>query len=37
MVILTGARGYVKYDFESTFGSAATADKRFGLQERVSS
>jgi len=37
MVILTGARGYVKYDFEGSYGSAATADKRFGLQERVTS
>lgn len=37
MVILTGARGYVKYDYEGSYGSAATADKRFGLQEKVTS
>ena len=39
MVILTGARGYVKYDFEASYGSAVSgnSNKRFGLQERVSS
>ena len=39
MVILTGARGYVKYDFEASYGSAVSgnSNKRFGLQERLSS
>ena len=39
MVILTGARGYVKYDFEGSYGSAVSgnANKRFGLQEKVTS
>jgi len=41
MVIATGARGYVSYDFETSFGTGASftggsADgKRFGMQEKI--
>ena len=46
MVILTGARGYVAYEFENTFGALLNAgnnstgeypNKRFGLQEKITS
>ena len=45
MVILTGARGYVAYEFEASFGAMANAglsnsdypNKRFGLQEKITS
>ena len=40
MVIATGARGYISYDFETSFGTGAynpVADKkRFGMQEKIS-
>ena len=41
MVIATGARGYVSYDFETSFGTGASftggsADgKRVGMQEKI--
>lgn len=41
MVIATGARGYVSYDFETSFGAGAVftggsaAGKRFGMQEKI--
>jgi len=46
MVIATGARGYVAYEFENTFGALLNAgnsstgeypNKRFGLQEKITS
>ena len=45
MVIATGARGYVAYEFEASFGAMANAgsgssdypNKRFGLQEKITS
>jgi hypothetical protein len=46
MVIATGARGYVAYEFENTFGAMLNAgnsstgdypNKRFGLQEKITS
>tara|TARA_Y100000310_G_C20660944_1_gene804743 strand:+ start:1306 stop:2358 length:1053 start_codon:yes stop_codon:yes gene_type:complete len=46
MVIATGARGYVAYEFEDTFGALLNAgngstgeypNKRFGLQEKITS
>jgi len=40
MVIATGARGYVSYDFETSYGTGATFGssgdgKRFGMQEKI--
>ena len=40
MVIATGARGYVSYDFETSYGAGATFGssgdgKRFGMQEKI--
>jgi hypothetical protein len=43
MVIATGARGYVSYDFETSYGAGAVftggsaAGKRFGMQEKINS
>ena len=42
MVIATGARGFIHYDFESSYGTGASLasggdGKRFGLQEKLTS
>ena len=36
-MVRTGAFAYAKYGYETTFGTAVTANKKFGLQDRVSS
>jgi hypothetical protein len=36
-MVRTGAHAYVKYDFETSYGSGGTANKKFGLQDRLTS
>jgi len=36
-MVRTGAHAYVKYDFETSYSAGATANKKFGLQDRLSS
>ena len=36
-MVRTGAFAYAKYGYETTFQTAVTADKKFGLQDKVSS
>lgn len=36
-MVLTGASTYVKYDFETGYGSGGSPDKKFGLQDKVTS
>lgn len=36
-MVRTGAHGYLKYDFETGYASGGTANKKFGLQDRLSS
>ena len=33
--IRTGASAYLKYGFESSYGTGGTANKKFGLQDRL--
>mgnify|MGYP003150706736 CR=1 FL=1 len=34
-MVRTGAHAYVKYDFETSYGAGATANKKFGLQDKL--
>ena len=36
-MVRTGAFAYAKYGYETTFATAVTADKKFGLQDKVGS
>lgn len=36
-MVRTGAQAYVKYGYESTYGGSATCDKKFGLNDRLTS
>jgi hypothetical protein len=36
-MVRTGAQSYIKYGYESTYGGSATTDKKFGLNDRLSS
>ena len=36
-MVRTGAHAYIKYDFETAYGSGATPNKSFGLQDKMSS
>lgn len=36
-MVRTGAHAYVKYDFETGYGSGATPNKKFGLQDKLTS
>ncbi len=36
-MVRTGAHGYLKYDFETSYASGGTANKKFGLQDRLTS
>ena len=36
-MVRTGAHGYLKYDFETSYGTGATPNKKFGLQDKLSS
>jgi hypothetical protein len=36
-MVRTGAHAYVKYDFETSYGAGGTANKKFGLQDKLSS
>jgi len=36
-MVLTGASAYVKYDFETSYGAGGAANKKFGLQDRLTS
>ena len=36
-MVRTGSHAYVKYDFETSYGTGATANKKFGLQDKLTS
>jgi hypothetical protein len=36
-MVRTGSHAYVKYDFETSYGSGGSANKKFGLQDKLSS
>lgn len=36
-MVYTGAHGYLKWDFETGYASGGSPDKKFGLQDRLSS
>ena len=36
-MVRTGAQTYVKYGWESTYGGSATIDKKFGIQDALTS
>jgi hypothetical protein len=36
-MVRTGAHAYIKYDFETGYGSGATPNKSFGLQDKMTS
>jgi hypothetical protein len=36
-MVRTGSHGYLEWGFESSYASGGTADKKFGLQDRLSS
>ena len=36
-MVRTGAFAYAKYGYETTFATAVTANKKFGLQDKVGS